>query len=138
MNKKYTHYAILTCVLFILIALTVALIIDMSMHLQWQLMFAMLLLCVACIPLWLILGDVLSQYYESEAKRRSRRKLLVVPYTHPTKQELPIVSAKPSADIDTDIKVYTNTREDIELRRIITDVASEADTQIYSIKKHAD
>lgn len=133
MNKKYKFYAVMTCLMFIAVLLVVVMILDIIMHLGWQLVLSMTLFCAACIPLWLILGDVLTQYYEAEAKRRNRRKLIVIPYTVPTKSEAPIQFKR--TDPDSDIKVYKNKSGNIELRRIITASDLEADTQIYSIKK---
>lgn len=131
MNKRYTLYAIMTCLTFIAVVLVVALIIDMGLHLNWQLVLSMALFCVACIPIWLVLGDVLSQLYESTAKRRNRRKLIIVPYTEPTKTEIsePLTQHR----IADDTKIYKSQSGDVELRRVIS--ALEADTQIYSLRK---
>ena len=82
----------------------------------------------------LAVSDILAQYYESEVKRRNRRKLIIVPYTTPTKSEKPIQFSKPSVIPDTGIKVYRNKSGSVELRNIISVSNSEADTQIYSIK----
>lgn len=132
MNKKCKVYAAVTCLMFIIVVMVAVLILDILLKLNWQLVFAMLLFCAACPPLWFIFGDILAQYYESEAKRRNRRKLIIVPYTIPTKSEKPIQFTK--REPDTDIKVYKNSGGSIELRNIITVTDSEADTQIYSIK----
>lgn len=125
----------MTCLMFIGIVMIAVLIIDLILHLNWQLVVAMLLFCAACLPLWLICGDILSQYYESEAKRRNRRKLIVIPYTVPTKSEKPIQFSKPIVMPDADIKVYKHKDGNVELRKVITDNGNESDTQIYSIKK---
>lgn len=135
MNKKYNFYAVMTCLMFIGIVMIAVLIIDLILHLNWQLVLGMFLFCIACLPLWLIFGDVLSQYYEAEAKRRNRRKLIVIPYTVPTKSEKPISFSKPVVVPDADIKVYKHRDGKVELRKVITDSENEAGTQIYSIKK---
>ena len=134
MNKKCKVYAAITCLMFVVVLMIAALILDIILKLNWQLIFAMFLFCAACLPLWLIVGDILAQYYESEVKRRNRRKLIIVPYTIPTKSEKPIQFSKPSVVPDTDIKVYRNKSGSVELRNIISVSNSEADTQIYSIK----
>lgn len=134
MNKKCKVYAAMTCLMFVVVLMVAVLILDIILKLNWQLVFAMLLFCAACLPLWLIVGDILAQYYESEVKRRNRRKLIIVPYTVPTKSEKPIQFSRPSAVPDTDIKVYRNKSGSVELRNIISVSSSEADTQIYSIK----
>lgn len=135
MNKKCKVYAAVTCLMFIVVIMVAVLILDILLKLNWQLVLAMLLFCAACLPLWLIFGDVLAQYYESEVKRRNRRKLIVVPYTVPTKSEKLIQFSKPSVVPDDDIKVYEHRDGNVELRKIITDSGNEADTQIYSIRK---
>lgn len=135
MNKRYNFYAAMTCLMFIGIVMIAVLIIDLILHLNWQLVLGMFLFCAACLPLWLICGDVLSQYYEAEAKRRSRRKLIVIPYTVPTKSEKPISFSKPVVVPDADIKVYKHKDGNVELRKVITDSENNADTQIYSIRK---
>ena len=135
MNKKCKVYAAVTCLMFIVVVMVAVLILDILLKLNWQLVFAMLLFCAACLPLWLICGDILAQYYESEAKRRNRRKLIIVPYTVPTKSEKPIQFSKPSVVPDADIKVYRNNLGSVELRNVISVSNSEADTQIYSIRK---
>ena len=135
MNRKYKMYAAITCLLFISVVMSVVLIIDLILQLNWQLVLGMLLFCAGSLPLWLILGDVLSNYYESSARRRNRRKLIVIPYTVPTKSEKPISFSKPVVVPDTDIKVYKTKTGNVELRKVITDNGNEADTQIYSIKK---
>ena len=135
MNKKYNFYAAITCLMFIGIVMIAVLIVDLILQLNWQLVLGMFLFCAACLPLWLICGNVLSNYYESEAKRRNRRKLIVIPYTVPTKSEKPISFSKPVVVPDTDIKVYRNKSGAVELRNIISVGNSEADTQIYSIRK---
>ena len=124
----------MTCLMFVVVLMVTVLILDIILKLNWQLVFAMFLFCAACLPLWLIVGDILAQYYESEVKRRNRRKLIIVPYTTPTKSEKPIQFSKPSVIPDTDIKVYRNKSGSVELRNIISVSNSEADTQIYSIK----
>lgn len=134
MNKKCKVYAAVTCLTFIVVVMVAVLILDILLKLNWQLVFAMLLFCAACLPLWLICGDILAQYYESEAKRRNRRKLIIVPYTVPTKSEKLIQFSKPSVVPDADIKVYRNNSGSVELRNVISVSNSEADTQIYSIK----
>ena len=134
MNKKCKVYAAMTCLMFVVVLMIAVLILDIILKLNWQLIFAMFLFCAACLPLWLIVGDILAQYYESEVKRRNRRKLIIVPYTIPTKSEKPIQFSKPSVVPDTDIKVYRNKSGSVELRNIISVSNSEADTQIYSIK----
>ena len=134
MNKKCKVYAAMTCLMFVVVLMVTVLILDIILKLNWQLVFAMFLFCAACLPLWLIVGDILAQYYESEVKRRNRRKLIIVPYTTPTKSEKPIQFSKPSVIPDTDIKVYRNKSGSVELRNIISVSNSEADTQIYSIK----
>ena len=134
MNKKCKVYAAMTCLRFVVVLMIAVLILDIILKLNWQLIFAMFLFCAACLPLWLIVGDILAQYYESEVKRRNRRKLIIVPYTIPTKSEKPIQFSKPSVVPDTDIKVYRNKSGSVELRNIISVSNSEADTQIYSIK----
>lgn len=135
MNKKCKVYAAVTCLMFIVVLMVAVLILDILLKLNWQLVFAMLLFCAACLPLWLIFGDILAQYYESEAKRRNRRKLIIVPYTVPTKSEKPIQFSKPLVVPDADIKVYRDKIGAVELRNIISVSNSEADTQIYSIRK---
>lgn len=135
MNKKCKVYAAVTCLMFIVVLMVAVLILDILLKLNWQLVFAMLLFCAACLPLWLIFGDILAQYYESEAKRRNRRKLIIVPYTVPTKSEKPIQFSKPLVVPDADIKVYRDKVGAVELRNIISVSNSEADTQIYSIRK---
>ena len=135
MNKKCKVYAAVTCLMFVVVLMVAVLILDILLKLNWQLVFAMLLFCAACLPLWLIFGDVLAQYYESEAKRRNRRKLIVVPYTVPTKSEKPIQFSKPSVAPDADIKVYRNKSGSVELRNILVNSDAEADTQIYSIRE---
>lgn len=135
MNRKYKMYATITCLLFISVVMSIVLIIDLILQLNWQLVLGMFLFCAACLPLWLICGDVLSQYYEAEAKRRSRRKLIVIPYTVPTKSEKPIQFSKPVVVPDADIKVYKHRDGNVELRKVITDSENNADTQIYSIRK---
>lgn len=135
MNKRYNFYAAMTCLMFIGIVMIAVLIIDLILHLNWQLVLGMFLFCAACLPLWLICGDVLSQYYEAEAKRRNRRKLIVIPYTVPTKSEKPISFSKPVVVPDADIKVYKHKDGNVELRKVITDSENNADTQIYSIRK---
>ena len=134
MNKKCKVYAAMTCLMFVVVLMVTVLILDIILKLNWQLVFAMFLFCAACLPLWLIVGDILAQYYESEVKRRNRRKLIIVPYTTPTKSEKPIQFSKPSVIPDTDIKVYRNKSGSVELRNIISVSNSEADTQIYSIE----
>lgn len=134
MNKKCKVYAAMTCLMFVVVLMVTVLILDIILKLNWQLVFAMFLFCAACLPLWLIVGDILAQYYESEVKRRNRRKLIIVPYTTPTKSEKPIQFSKPSVIPDTGIKVYRNKSGSVELRNIISVSNSEADTQIYSIK----
>ena len=135
MNKKYNFYAAITCLMFIGIVMIAVLIIDLILQLTWQLVLGMFLFCAACLPLWFIFGNVLSNYYESEAKRRNRRKLIVIPYTVPTKSEKLIQFSKPSVVPDADLKVYKHKDGNVELRKIITDSGNEADTQIYSIRK---
>lgn len=135
MNRKYNFYAAMTCLMFVGIVMIAVLIIDLILHLNWQLVLGMFLFCAGSLPLWLIIGDVLSNYYESEAKRRNRRKLIVIPYTVPTKSEKPIHFNKPVVVPDADIKVYRNKSGAVELRNIISVGNSEADTQIYSIRK---
>lgn len=135
MNKKCKVYAAVTCLMFIVVLMVAVLILDILLKLNWQLVFAMLLFCATCLPLWLIFGDILAQYYESEAKRRNRRKLIIVPYTVPTKSEKPIQFSKPLVVPDADIKVYRDKIGAVELRNIISVSNSEADTQIYSIRK---
>lgn len=135
MNRKYKMYAVLTCLLFISVVMSIVLIIDLVLQLNWQLVLGMLLFCAGSLPLWLIAGDVLSKYYESSARRRNRRKLIVIPYTVPTKSEKPISFSKPIVVPDADIKVYRNKSGAVELRNIISVSNSEADTQIYSIRK---
>lgn len=135
MNRKYKMYATITCLLFISVVMSIVLIIDLILQLNWQLVLGMLLFCAGSLPLWLILGDVLSNYYESTARRRSRRKLIVIPYTVPTKSEKPIQFSKPSVVSDADIKVYNHRDGNVELRKVITDSETNADTQIYSIRK---
>ena len=135
MNKKFKVYAAVTCLMFIVVLMVAVLILDILLKLNWQLVFAMLLFCAACLPLWLIFGDILAQYYEAEAKRRNRRKLIIVPYTVPTKSEKPIQFNKPSVVPEADIKVYRDKVGAVELRNVISVSNSEADTQIYSIRK---
>lgn len=135
MNKKYNFYAAMTCLMFFGIVMIAVLIIDLILHLNWQLVLGMFLFCVGSLPLWLIIGDVLSNYYESKVKRRNRRKLIVIPYTVPTKSEKPIHFSKLSVVPDADLKVYKHKNGNVELRKIIIDSGNEADTQIYSIKK---
>ena len=135
MNRKYKIYAAITCLLFISVVMSVVLVIDLILQLNWQLVLSMLLFCAGSLPLWLILGDVLSNYYESSARRRNRRKLIVIPYTVPTKSEKPISFSKPVVMPDADIKVYKHWDGNVELRKVITDNGNEADTQIYSIRK---
>lgn len=135
MNKKYNFYAAMTCLMFFGIVMIAVLIIDLILHLNWQLVLGMFLFCVGSLPLWLIIGDVLSNYYESKVKRRNRRKLIVIPYTVPTKSEKPIHFSKLSVVPDADLKVYKHKNGNVELRKIIIDSGNEADTQIYSIRK---
>lgn len=135
MNRKYRMYAAITCLLFISVVMAIGLIIDLMLQLNWQLVLGMFLFCAGSLPLWLIVGDVLSNYYESTARRRNRRKLIVIPYTVPTKSEKPISFSKPVVVPDADIKVYKHKDGNVELRKVITDNGNEADTQIYSIRK---
>lgn len=130
MSKKYTVYATMTCLMLLALILLIVLIADMILQLDGQLVVGTLLCCVACLPMWLILGKALSQYYESDAKRRNRRKLIIVPYTEPTKTEMsePLTQHR----IADDTKIYKSQSGDVELRRVIS--ALEADTQIYSIR----
>ena len=129
MNKKYSFYAAMTCFTFIVFVMFIVFIIDMLMDMNWKLVLGMSLCFAGCLPLWLIMIDLVAQYYESVDKRNKRRRLVIVPYSAPTKSASPIVF--PEKD---DIKVYSK-QNDVELRQLITTIDSEADTQIYSIKK---
>lgn len=134
MNKKYTFYAALTCVTFIVFVLFISYVIDIIMESGTRLLVMMTLACAGCLPIWIILTDIIAQYFESYDRMHRRRRLIKVPYTIPTKSIMPLLKA-PVSRADLDVKVYKQNQIVLEQDKTIISSDSEADTQIYSIKK---
>ena len=134
MDKKYRLYAALVCATFVILVLFISYVIDIIMESGTRLLVMMTLSCVGCVPLWIILTDIIAQYFESYDRMHRRRRLLKVPYTIPTKSVVPILKA-PVRREDIDVKVYRQDQIVLEQDKTIISSDSEADTQIYSIKK---
>lgn len=134
MDKKYRLYATLVCATFVILVLFISYVIDIIMESGTRLLVMMTLSCVGCVPLWIILTDIIAQYFESYDRMHRRRRLIKVPYTIPTKSVVPILKA-PVRREDIDVKVYRQNQIILEQDKTIISSDSEADTQIYSIKK---
>lgn len=134
MNKKYRLYAALVCATFVILVLFISYVIDIIMESGTRLLVMMTLSCVGCVPLWIILTDIIAQYFESYDRMHRRRRLIKVPYTIPTKSVVPLIKA-PVRREDIDVKVYKQNQIILEQDKTIISSDFEADTQIYSIKK---